>query len=61
MDKQRAQEIAASPKMVRVTYEGEPIYIQHVSDASDTARVYPLGSPENEKEVALSDLKEFLQ
>lgn len=60
MDKQRAQEIAASPKMVNVTCQGEPIYIQHVNDESETARVYPLGSPENEKEVALSDLKEEL-
>ena len=58
MNKQRAQEIAASPVMANVTYNGTPIYIQHVNDSNDTARIYPLDEPENEQEVLLTNLIE---
>ncbi|CAM4407076.1 small acid-soluble spore protein H [Paenibacillus phoenicis] len=58
MDSQRAKEIVASPTMVNVTYDGEPVYIQHVDEKKETARIYPLGQPENEKEVPLSQLNE---
>ncbi|MGG6310815.1 small acid-soluble spore protein H [Paenibacillus macerans] len=58
MNSQRAKEIVASPTMVDVTCNGVPIYIQHVDDQKETARIYPLGQPENEQEVALSQLNE---
>ncbi|KEQ25480.1 small acid-soluble spore protein H [Paenibacillus tyrfis] len=58
MNKQRAQEIAASPVMVDVTYEGVPIYIQHVDEERESARIYPLGQPEQEQEVPLNSLME---
>ena len=58
MNKQRAQEIAASPVMAKVTYNGVPIYIQHVDEQNETARVYPLEQPENEQDVSLDSLKE---
>ncbi|MCK8486739.1 small acid-soluble spore protein H [Paenibacillus sp. MBLB2552] len=58
MNSQRAKEIVASPSMVDVTCDGVPIYIQHVDEKSETARIFPLGQPENEKEVALSQLNE---
>lgn len=58
MNKQRAQEIAASPVMANVTYEGVPIYIQHVDEKNETARVNPLDQPENEQEVPLYSLNE---
>lgn len=58
MDKQRAQEIASSPEMVNVTYRENPIYIQHVDENKETAIVYPLHAPENEKEVPLNSLIE---
>ncbi|WP_027414662.1 small acid-soluble spore protein H [Aneurinibacillus terranovensis] len=58
MNKQRAKEIAASPIMVNVTYGGTPIYIQHVDEENETARIYPLNQPENEQEVPLYSLKE---
>lgn len=58
MDKQRAKEIAASPVMANVTYKGTPVYIQHVNDEKDTARIYPLDFPEQEQEVPLKALKE---
>jgi len=40
MNKQRAQEIAASPVMAHVTYLGTPIYIQNVDEQNETARIY---------------------
>ncbi|MBP3038658.1 small acid-soluble spore protein H [Bacillaceae bacterium Marseille-Q3522] len=61
MDKQRAQEIVVSPDMVNVTYEGVPIYIQHVDENKETARIYPLNEPDNEQEVPLNKLHEHEQ
>jgi small acid-soluble spore protein H (minor) len=61
MNIQRAQEIAVSPVMVDVTYNGTPIYIQHVDEKNDTARIYPLDQPENEQSVPLSSLVESFQ
>jgi small acid-soluble spore protein H (minor) len=58
MNKQRAHEIVSSPEMVRVTYNGEPIYIQNVDEKQDTARIYPLDQPENEQSVPLNLLQE---
>ena len=58
MNAQRAKEIAASPDMVNVTYNGTPIYIQQVNEENETARIYPLDEPENEQEVALESLRE---
>jgi small acid-soluble spore protein H (minor) len=58
MNTQRAQEIAASPVMANVTWEGIPIYIQHVDEKNETARIYPLNQPEKEEEVPLNNLIE---
>ncbi|MCM3272257.1 small acid-soluble spore protein H [Paenibacillus elgii] len=58
MNKQRAQEIAASPVMANVTYEGVPIYIQHVDEERESARIYRLDQPEQEQEVPLNSLIE---
>lgn len=58
MNKQRAQEIAESPEMEHVTYNGQQVYIQHVNEKSDTARVYLLDDPANEFEVQLTNLFE---
>jgi len=58
MNKQRAQEITASPVMANVTYNGIPIYIQHVDENNDTARIYPLNEPKNEQEIPLPNLIE---
>jgi small acid-soluble spore protein H (minor) len=58
MNAQRAKEIAASPVMANVTYEGVPIYIQNVDEKNETARIYPLNQPENEQEVPLTSLVE---
>lgn len=58
MNKQRAQEIAASPVMANVTYNGIPIYIQNVDENNETARIYPLNEPQKEQEIPLSNLIE---
>lgn len=58
MNKQRAIEITNSPVMINVTYNGVPIYIQHVDEKNETARIYPLNQPENEREISLNSLKE---
>jgi small acid-soluble spore protein H (minor) len=58
LNNQRAQEIAVSPIMANVTYNGTPIYIQQVDDKNETARIYPLNQPENETDVPLSSLIE---
>ncbi|EIJ78076.1 acid-soluble spore protein H [Bacillus methanolicus PB1] len=58
MNVQRAQEIAASPIMANVTYNGVPIYIQHVDEKNETATIYPLDEPEKIQNVSLSSLTE---
>ncbi len=59
MNTQRAQEIATSPVMANVTYNGIPIYIQHVDNDKETARIFPLDEPNNEEEVPLTQLEEL--
>lgn len=58
MNKQRAQEISQSPDMKHVMYNGEQVYIQHVDEQNNTARIFPINDPDNEFEVALDNLKE---
>jgi small acid-soluble spore protein H (minor) len=58
MDIQRAQEIAASPTMENVEYEGVRIYIQYVNEENETARVFPIDQPDQEQVVPLRSLFE---
>ncbi|MNW28469.1 Small, acid-soluble spore protein H [compost metagenome] len=58
MNVQRAQEIAASSVMANVLCDGAPIYIQHVDEQNETARIFPLGNPQDEREVPLYALIE---
>lgn len=58
MNKQRAMEIAASPVMANVTCDGVPVYIQHVDESNETARIYPLDQPDSEQDVPLNSLIE---
>ena len=58
MNVQRAQEIASSPSMEHVEYNGVPIYIQRVDEQNETARIYPLDQPDQEQEVPLRSLTE---
>ncbi|MGR6128865.1 H-type small acid-soluble spore protein [Paenibacillus sp. SER-28] len=58
MNIQRAQEIASSSIMANVLCDGLPIYIQHVNEQRETARIYALSNPEEEREVPLYALTE---
>ncbi|PWW02800.1 small acid-soluble spore protein H (minor) [Paenibacillus cellulosilyticus] len=58
MDINRAREIADSPVMQDVRYNGSPIYIQHVDETKETARIYPLDDPDQEFEVPVRSLTE---
>jgi small acid-soluble spore protein H (minor) len=58
MDKRRATEIASSPEMIHVTYNGEPIYIEDVNPNKDKASVHYLNRPDYSQEVELVQLVE---
>ncbi|KUO77495.1 MAG: hypothetical protein APF77_02915 [Clostridia bacterium BRH_c25] len=58
MDKRRAKDIAASPVMTSVTYNGTPVYIENVNETNGTANVHPLNQPKNRQEVPLTSLVE---
>ncbi len=58
MNQRRAKQIAASPVMADVTYEGMPVYIESVNDIQGTASVHPLDMPGVRQEVSLTDLVE---
>ena len=54
----RAKEITESIEMINVTYEGNPVIIQHVDDNTKMARIYSKSDPENEREVPVLNLIE---
>lgn len=58
MNVQRAQEISESPIMANVVFNGVRVYIQHVNEDKETARIYPFDDPEKEQEVPLAHLME---
>ncbi|MBD8025648.1 small acid-soluble spore protein H [Ureibacillus sp. 179-F W5.1 NHS] len=58
MNAQRAQEISESPVIANVLYNGMKVYIQHVNEDNETARIYPLDDPQKEQEVPLNQLIE---
>lgn len=63
MDTQRAQEIAFSPNMENVLYNGEPVYIEHVDQKNGTATIHPLNNPDSKQSVAVTslELKDIIQ
>lgn len=58
MDKQRAQEIASSPVMANVIYNGAPIYIENVNETRGTANIHSLDNPRKRQEVSVKKLQE---
>jgi len=56
MDKQRAEEIIASPSMIQVTFHGMPVYIEAVNEYS--ANIRPLDGSGPRQLVLLKDLVE---
>jgi small acid-soluble spore protein H (minor) len=58
MNAQRAQEIASSPIMSNVTYNGTRIYIEHVDEQNGTATFHPLDEPNNKQSISVTSLEE---
>ncbi|CAH2214929.1 H-type small acid-soluble spore protein [Tepidibacter aestuarii] len=58
MNNQRAKEIASSPIMANVTYNGSQIYIESVNENNDSASIHFLNQREKSQEVPLSSLTE---
>lgn len=56
MNEKRAREIAASPVMANVTYDGKNIYIENVNRQS--ANIHLLQDPTQRQIVAVNDLVE---
>lgn len=56
MDLKRASEIAASPVMAHVTFQGTPVYIENVN--RQTANIHALNDPGHRQLVLLKDLVE---
>ncbi|HEY4552371.1 MAG TPA: H-type small acid-soluble spore protein [Bacillaceae bacterium] len=54
----RAKEIVESPETITVTLYGTPIYIQQVDEKNETARVFPIDDPQDEKTVSINSLEE---
>ncbi|WP_040206875.1 H-type small acid-soluble spore protein [Neobacillus jeddahensis] len=54
----RAREIAESAEMINVTYDGTPVIIQHVDEASKMARIYSKTDPDHERDVPVLNLIE---
>ncbi|WP_420491398.1 H-type small acid-soluble spore protein [Neobacillus drentensis] len=54
----RAKEIVESAEMIHVTYEGTPVIIQHVDEATKVARIYSRNDPDNERDVPVLNLIE---
>lgn len=56
MDRERAVEIASSPTMANVTFNGNRVYIEEVNETN--AFVHYLNEPENREKVPLGNLVE---
>ncbi|MCM3567159.1 H-type small acid-soluble spore protein [Neobacillus mesonae] len=54
----RAKEILDSADMIHVSYEGTPVIIQHVDEATKMARIYSRKDPDNERDVPVLNLIE---
>lgn len=59
MDIGRAKQIVESPKEIEVHHQGVPVWIQHLNEAEETARVYTRENPDQELEVSVRELNEI--
>nr|WP_263323584.1 H-type small acid-soluble spore protein [Neobacillus sp. Marseille-Q6967] len=58
MDAQRAQDISDSSTMANVTFNGVPVYIEHVDRKQGMATIHPLMQPSLKQSVPVDNLKE---
>jgi small acid-soluble spore protein H (minor) len=59
MNVTRANQIVESPKEIEVHYEDTPVWIQHVNNEEETARVYTREAPDDEMVVPVQELREI--
>jgi small acid-soluble spore protein H (minor) len=58
MNPKRAKEIAASPVMANVIYNGVPIYIESITTNDAMAVIHPISEPNSRQKVVVSTLIE---
>lgn len=58
MKTERATEIASSPDMANVTYNGSPAYIEKVNEINHTAYIHLLSEPKDQIKVPVTSLFE---
>lgn len=58
MNIRRATEIADSPKIIPVTYNDRPVYIEEINADKVTASIHYLDQPHYSQEVHLTQLVE---
>jgi small acid-soluble spore protein H (minor) len=54
----RAKEIVESMDVIHVTYDGNPVIIQHVDEKTKMARIYSRTNPQHEQDVPVLNLIE---
>ncbi len=59
MNAGRAKQILESPNKITVHYRGNPVWIQQVDEAGNTARVYTRDNPDDEMTVNVANLEEM--
>ena len=58
MESQRARQIVSSPDEIKVTYNGDSVWIDKIHDDDRTATVHLRQAMEERSEVAIAELKE---
>lgn len=58
MDTQRAQEISNSKNMISVSYNGNPVYLEHVDQSNGHVTIHQLDDPTSKQSVAVTELIE---
>lgn len=59
MNIRRAKEIFTSPQHIPVHYDGNPVWMEKVDEATQTARVHFVKTPEIRLQVHVADLQEL--
>jgi len=58
MDNSRAKEIVNSQEMIKVTYDGVPVYIEEVNEDNNIAKIRFLDGSNKIDEVSITNLEE---
>ena len=53
-----ARRISASQVMASVSFNGEPVYIEHVAQSNGQVTIHPLANPSSKQSVSVAELAE---